>query len=187
MNGGRGVHPRRSFPLGLEGSPLSRGIGRRRTQPLGYPQENLGIYLELYTTGITIDNPRVTLMYILRLLRRNQPRRFNPRVEIFGLRNPENHIVGSSPPPPPPGWRRDLNLDARQEGRRQSDADFHSFRRWFATKAEQAGQPPHTISAVLGHEEGRGGMTLGVYSAGPSLEQRRAVVEAVRLPPGCRL
>ena len=83
-------------------------------------------------------------------------------------------------------YRRDLNLDARQEGRRQSDADFHSFRRWFATKAEQAGQPPHTISAVLGHKEGRGGMTLGVYSAGPSLEQRRAVVEAVRLPPGCR-
>lgn len=84
-------------------------------------------------------------------------------------------------------YRRDLNLDARQEGRRQSDADFHSFRRWFATKAEQAGQPPHTISAVLGHKEGRGGMTLGVYSAGPSLEQRRAVVEAVRLPPDCYL
>ncbi|QBQ49363.1 hypothetical protein E3U41_12090 [Brevundimonas naejangsanensis] len=79
-------------------------------------------------------------------------------------------------------YRRDLGLDARQDGRRQSDADFHSFRRWFATKAEQAGQPPHVISAVLGHKEGRQGMTLGVYSAGPSLEQRRAVVEAVRLP-----
>lgn len=64
--------------------------------------------------------------------------------------------MASSPPPPPPGWRRDLNLDARQEGRRQSDADFHSFRRRLATKAEQAGQPPHTISAVLGHKEGRG-------------------------------
>ena len=81
-------------------------------------------------------------------------------------------------------YRRDLGLDARREGRRQSDADFHSFRRWFATKAEQAGQPPHVISAVLGHKEGRQGMTLGVYSAGPSLEQRRVVVEAVRLPDG---
>lgn len=83
-------------------------------------------------------------------------------------------------------YRRDLGLDARQDGRRQSDADFHSFRRWFATKAEQAGQPPHVISAVLGHKEGRQGMTLGVYSAGPSLDQRRAVVEAVRLPKGSR-
>lgn len=81
-------------------------------------------------------------------------------------------------------YRRDLGLDARQDGCRQSDADFHSFRRWFATKAEQADQPPHVISAVLGHKEGRQGMTLGVYSAGPSLEQRRAVVEAVRLPEG---
>nr|WP_303704901.1 tyrosine-type recombinase/integrase [Brevundimonas naejangsanensis] len=83
-------------------------------------------------------------------------------------------------------YRRGLGLDARQDGRRQSDADFHSFRRWFATKAEQAGQPPHVISAVLGHKEGRQGMTLGVYSAGPSLDQRRAVVEAVRLPKGVR-
>ena len=79
-------------------------------------------------------------------------------------------------------YRRKLGLDARQHGRRQSDADFHSFRRWFATKAEQAGQPPHVISAVLGHKEGRQGMTLGVYSAGPSLSQRRSVVEAVCLP-----
>lgn len=29
-------------------------------------------------------------------------------------------------------------------------------------------------------------MTLGVYSAGPSLEQHRAVVEAVRLPDGAQ-
>lgn len=79
-------------------------------------------------------------------------------------------------------YRRDLGLDARKAGRRQSDADFHSFRRWFATKAEQAGQPPHLISAVLGHKEGRQGMTLGVYSGGPSLDQRRSVVEAVSLP-----
>lgn len=82
-------------------------------------------------------------------------------------------------------YRRDLGLDARQEGCRQSDADFHSFRRWFSTMAEQAGQPPHVISAVMGHKEGRQDMTLGVYSGGPSLEQRRAVVESVRLPEGC--
>lgn len=81
-------------------------------------------------------------------------------------------------------YRRALKLDQRQEGRRQSDADFHSFRRWFATKAEQAGQPPHIISAVLGHATGRGGIAMTRYSGGPSHAQLRAVVESVRLPEG---
>tara|TARA_R110002051_G_scaffold302753_3_gene371258 strand:- start:2031 stop:3305 length:1275 start_codon:yes stop_codon:yes gene_type:complete len=79
-------------------------------------------------------------------------------------------------------YRRDLKLDAKREGRRQSDIDFHSFRRWFVTKAEQAGQPESLIRAVVGHK--RDGITLGTYSGGPSIEQRRAVVEAVRLPMG---
>lgn len=81
-------------------------------------------------------------------------------------------------------YRRAMKVDARAEGQRQSDVDFHSFRRWFVTKAEQAGQPPHLISAVVGHAEGRQGMTLGTYSGGPSEAQRRAVVEAVVLPKG---
>lgn len=79
-------------------------------------------------------------------------------------------------------YRRNLKLDARRDGRRQSDIDFHSFRRWFVTKAEQAGQPESLIRAVVGHK--RDGVTLGTYSGGPSIEQRRAVVEAVRLPKG---
>lgn len=59
--------------------------------------------------------------------------------------------------------------------------NFHSFRRWFVTAAERAGQPPHIISGAVGHT--RLGMTLGVYSGGPSVEQQlRACVEAVRLP-----
>ena len=68
------------------------------------------------------------------------------------------------------------------KGKRRSLVNFHSFRRWFTTKAEQAGQPVHVIEAVMGHK--RQGMTLGRYSGGPSEEQRRAVVEAVRLPAG---
>lgn len=79
-------------------------------------------------------------------------------------------------------YRRALGVDARREGQRQSDVDFHSFRRWFVTKAEMAGQEPHLISAVVGHA--RDGMTLGVYSGGPSVAQKRAVVESVRLPEG---
>jgi integrase len=81
-------------------------------------------------------------------------------------------------------YRRRLGVDERGEGQRQSNIDFHSWRRWFATKAEEAGQEPHIISAVVGHKLGRQGMTLGVYSGGPSEEQMRAVVESVRLPPG---
>ncbi len=73
-----------------------------------------------------------------------------------------------------------LGVDEKTEGARQSNVDFHSFRRWFITKAEMAGQPPHVISAVVGHE--RQGITLGVYSGGPSEEQMREVVEAVKLP-----
>jgi len=79
-------------------------------------------------------------------------------------------------------YRRHLDIHERAEGQRQSNVDFHSFRRWFATAAERADQPPNIISAVLGHEEGRKGMTLSVYSGGPSEPQLRACVEAVRLP-----
>lgn len=81
-------------------------------------------------------------------------------------------------------YRRELGIDERKDGQRQSNIDFHSFRRWFVTKAEEAGQPPHVISAVVGHAEGRKGMTLGRYSGGPSEAQMRAVVESVKLPKG---
>jgi integrase len=77
-------------------------------------------------------------------------------------------------------FRRRLGVDDRVEGARQARTTFHSFRRWFITKAEVAGIPPHIISSVVGHE--RQGMTLGTYSGGPSLEQMRASVEAVILP-----
>lgn len=66
------------------------------------------------------------------------------------------------------------------EGKRRSLVNFHSFRRWFITKAEQAGQPISLIEPVVGHK--REGMTAGRYSKGPSEEQRREVVESVKLP-----
>ncbi len=86
-------------------------------------------------------------------------------------------------------YRRELGIDDRPEGEKQSNVDFHSFRRWFATKAHQAlqngatGFTPWTIADVLGHdrEQMALSMTLGRYAA-PSEEQaRRACVEAVRL------
>lgn len=78
-------------------------------------------------------------------------------------------------------YRRALGVDERVEGKRRSLVNFHSFRRWFITKAEQAGIPPHIIASVVGHETGREGMTLGTYSGGPSIDQRRSCVEAVTL------
>ena len=62
---------------------------------------------------------------------------------------------------------------------------FHSWRRTFVTKAEQAGQSPNLIAFVVGHE--RPGMTLGVYSGGPLLEQLKGVVESIRLPKDAAL
>jgi integrase len=77
-------------------------------------------------------------------------------------------------------YARSVGVREELEGRRRSLVNFHSFRRWFITEAERAGQPESLIAAVVGHK--RQGMTLGVYSAGPLIEQARACVEAVKLP-----
>ncbi|MEF2554480.1 tyrosine-type recombinase/integrase [Aurantimonas sp. A2-1-M11] len=77
-------------------------------------------------------------------------------------------------------YRRSVGVDDVIPGNRRSRVNFHSFRRWFATKAEQADQPESIIAAVVGHK--RQGMTLGVYSSGPKLEQARRCIEAVRFP-----
>ena len=79
-------------------------------------------------------------------------------------------------------YREALGVDDRRDGRRRSLVNFHSFRRWFVTEAEQAGQPESTIAAVVGHSEGRRSITFGVYSGGPSEGQLRRCVEAVQLP-----
>lgn len=72
--------------------------------------------------------------------------------------------------------------EGKVEGQRRSLVKFHSFRRWFVTEAEQAGQQESIISEVVGHEEGRKSITLKVDSRGPSEDQKRRCVEAVRLP-----
>jgi integrase len=77
-------------------------------------------------------------------------------------------------------YRRNLEVDEKADWKRQSNVDFHSFRRWFTTKAERAHQLPHIIDAVTGHK--RPGETLGRYSQGPSMTQLRECVEAVKLP-----
>jgi len=47
-------------------------------------------------------------------------------------------------------YRRGLGVDDQVEPKRRSLVNFHSFRRWFITKAEQAGIHPHIIAVVVG-------------------------------------
>jgi integrase len=74
-------------------------------------------------------------------------------------------------------YRRSLGI---QDGTgRRSLVTFHSFRRWFITRAVNAGQPPHIVSLVVGHKEGR---KLGRYWQGAEDDALRVCVEAVKLP-----
>ena len=77
-------------------------------------------------------------------------------------------------------YRIGVGVDERVEGRRRALVNFHSFRRWFITKAEHAGQLPHIIASVVGHEHQ--GETLGTYWQGASDKALRECVEAVSLP-----
>lgn len=77
-------------------------------------------------------------------------------------------------------YRGRLGVGEKRDGIRRSLVNLHSFRRWFITKAEQAGIVPWVIAAVVGHA--RQGMTLGTYSRGPSDEQLRECVEIISLP-----
>lgn len=77
-------------------------------------------------------------------------------------------------------YRQTVGVHERAEGQRRSLVNFHSFRRWFITKALQAGQPARVVQQVVGHR--LQGMTEGVYFAGDTLEAKRACVAAVKLP-----
>ncbi len=87
-------------------------------------------------------------------------------------------------------YRRDLDVDERPDGVRQSRIDFHSWRRWFIRKAADAlssgatGFTPWTIAEVVGHSKDDAplGMTMGTYHGKASSEQLRACVSAVALP-----
>jgi integrase len=77
-------------------------------------------------------------------------------------------------------YRQRCGVHDKPDGRRRSRVNFHSWRRWFATKAERAEHHEHLVSRVLGHR--LAGMSFGVYSGGALVEQLRAVVESVKLP-----
>jgi len=61
---------------------------------------------------------------------------------------------------------------------------FHSTRKWFITQCERTGVPEHFTASLVGHKSARSEnkLTYGIYSAGISDEQKRAIVDQVRLP-----
>lgn len=80
-------------------------------------------------------------------------------------------------------YREIRKVDDKREGRRRSLVNFHSARKWFVTEAHRAGFSEDIVAAIVGHErEGGKKITFGVYSGGPSGAQKRACVEAVKLP-----
>ena len=77
-------------------------------------------------------------------------------------------------------YRRSVGVDETVEGKRRSLVNFHSYRRWWITRAEREGVPENPIASIVARK--RPGLSLGLYSSGPSLEQLRTAIEAVRLP-----
>ncbi|WP_135505221.1 DUF6538 domain-containing protein [Roseovarius aestuariivivens] len=61
---------------------------------------------------------------------------------------------------------------------------FHSTRKWFITQCERTGVPEHFTASLVGHKSARSenGLTYGIYSAGISDEQKRGIVDQIRLP-----
>ena len=74
--------------------------------------------------------------------------------------------------------RKRIGADDERPGARRSKVNFHSFRRWFATKAEEAGLRENVVAAVMGHSKNVG-LTFGHYSKAELNELKRQCVEAV--------
>lgn len=77
-------------------------------------------------------------------------------------------------------YRRSVGVTDVVEGKRRDRVNFHSFRRWFITKAIQAGQAELVVQIVVGHKPQS--MAASVYLGGLTVEQMRECVEAVKLP-----
>ena len=60
---------------------------------------------------------------------------------------------------------------------------FHSSRKWFITQCERTGTPEHFTASIVGHQSARSEnkLTYGLYSAGISDAQKRAIVDGVKL------
>ena len=82
--------------------------------------------------------------------------------------------------------REKLGVGGKPDGQRQSNVDFHSWRRWFAGMARDAGNTDWTVAAFLGHDTSglKGNLTMGVkgYAGAVKDDALMACVESVRAP-----
>lgn len=64
---------------------------------------------------------------------------------------------------------------------------FHSTRKWFITQCEGTGTPEHFTASLVGYKSARSEnkLTYGVHSAGIYDEQKRSIVDQIRLPSRC--
>jgi integrase len=61
---------------------------------------------------------------------------------------------------------------------------FHGTRKWFITQCERTGVPEHFTASLVGHQSARSEnqLTYSIYSAGLSDEQKRSILDQIRLP-----
>ena len=91
-------------------------------------------------------------------------------------------------------YRRDVGVDERPNDKKKSNVDFHSFRRWFIRKVRDArlsgvqGFDEWTLTWVVGHIDSDRPESLDLsqhgYAGADAERAKRALVEAVKLPPG---
>ncbi len=81
-------------------------------------------------------------------------------------------------------YRKSLGVGINPNGNREDDVVFHSLRHWFITQAYNSGCIEVHIQAVVGHAPSKN-VTVRAYYHKPTPENRRAVVDAIRLPAGC--
>lgn len=82
-------------------------------------------------------------------------------------------------------FRKRCGVDERPDGQRQSNVDFHSWRRWFAQQAKHASNDIWVIADIMGHDTNELplGITAGLYGGQSSDEAMIRCVTSIALPP----
>ena len=80
-------------------------------------------------------------------------------------------------------YRRKLGIDDKLSGERRSKVNFHSFRRWVATKFDYAQVPEVDAARILAHKITS--MTYGTYSDARNVPST-SYINCKNRPPNAR-
>jgi len=80
-------------------------------------------------------------------------------------------------------YRKAVDVDDQVEGQRRGRVNFHSFRRWFVTKCQEANVGEQVVAKIVGHKSQT--QTFGGYSSALQIKEMTEAVGAVKLPAGC--